>query len=217
MYPITIIDNFFRDPDAVVDLAKSLEYHQNDGAWPGSRTKLLSTINQETELLFHYFGSRVHSLFYETPPDFWEIDVRFQKIDPYHDEKYNKKNRGWIHRDDHANFGGIIYLTKDPEKDTGTSIYKPKNEFTCQFENCLSAKEDLYLGENRFSDDEYENCFDRLNDQYIETITIENVYNRLVLFDGNTYHGVKTFGKSQRLTLSFFGISIGGKQFPLHR
>ena len=34
-YPITIVDNFFEDPDAIVELANELKYYNpNTGNWP---------------------------------------------------------------------------------------------------------------------------------------------------------------------------------------
>ena len=57
-----------------------------------------------------------------------------------------------------------------------------------------------------------------MQEQYTETVTIENVYNRLVVFNNKTHHRVKTYGKNlQRLTLNFFGIDFSGKRPPLQR
>ena len=36
MFPALIYDDFFENPDLVVDLANSLEYKPGDGAWPGA-------------------------------------------------------------------------------------------------------------------------------------------------------------------------------------
>ena len=33
-----------------------------------------------------------------------------------------------------------------------------------------------------------------MRNQFEETVTIANVYNRFVMFNGKTHHGVKTFG-----------------------
>ena len=77
-------------------------------------------------------------------------------------------------------------------------------------------KESIY--KSQVTDDvEYEKAFDSMQEQYVETVTIENVYNRFVLFSGNTHHGVKTFGSSPRLTLNFFGMGQYGKIPPVMR
>ena len=47
LYPVTILDNFFEEPDKIVDLALNTEYSEiTDGRWPGVRSKNLSEINE---------------------------------------------------------------------------------------------------------------------------------------------------------------------------
>ena len=213
-YPVTIVDNFFSDPDAIVEMAESLNfYNPNTGNWPGERTKQLYVENEE---FFNYFGVKIYSLFYDTTPDFWKLQCHFQKINPFCEDKYSKKNRGWIHQDDSCYFGGIVYLTKNPEPDTGTSIYKAKDGYSFQFSKTLKMKEQLYKSMD-VDDNEYEVEFDKMNDQYVETVRVENVYNRLLMFNNTTYHGVNTFGSTPRLTLNFFGMEQAGKIPPLVR
>ena len=56
-------------------------------------------------------------------------------------------------------FGGIIYLTKDPEPNTGTSIFESKtfSEFNVTHEN-HDVQKRFYTGED-VSDEEYEENF----------------------------------------------------------
>jgi len=213
-YPVTVVDDFFRDPDAIVEMAESLNYYNpNTGNWPGTRTKQLHIENPR---FFMYFGAKLYSLFYDSVPEYWKLQCHFQKIIPFCDEKYEKKNRGWIHQDHDCWFGGIVYLTKNPEPDTGTSVYKAKDGYDFQFENTLKMKESLYKS-TLVDDKQYEIEFDKMNDQYEETVRINNVYNRLVIFNNLTYHGVQTFGTTPRLTLNFFGTEQVGKLPPLVR
>ena len=62
---------------------------------------------------------------------------------------------------------GLIYLTKDANLNSGTSIF---------------------------------------NDASKETINISNVYNRLIMYDGNPFHRANHFhtGQNERLTLVWF-------------
>ena len=215
MYPITIVDNFFEDPDAIVETANSMRFYPPEtGNWPGSRTKQLYI---ENERLFNYVGEKIHNLFHDTSPEYWKLQAHFQRISPFHQEKWNRKNRGWIHQDIDTHFGGIIYLTKDPEPDTGTSVYKLKNGYGTQTKEEIAVKEQLYLDTLSLTDEEYDTVYDTVHDQYVETVKVENVYNRLVLFNGKTHHGVKTFGTKDRLTLNFFGMEMTGKLPPLMR
>ena len=80
----------------------------------------------------------------------------------------------------------------------------------------MQIKQSHYLGE-QISDEEYDQAFDAMMEQYTETVTIENVYNRFVLFNNHTHHGVYTFGTKERLTLNFFGMAMTGKIPPLRR
>ena len=213
-YPITIVDNFFEDPDGIVEQAMELRYYTpNSGNWPGTRTK---SLHVEQPRFFSHFGQKLHLLHYESAPEYWNLQCHYQLIHPFAEDKYSKKNRGWVHQDHDAWFGGIVYLTKNPEPDTGTSIYKVKNGYSFQYEQELKMKESIY--KSQVTDDvEYEKAFDSMQEQYVETVTIENVYNRFVLFSGNTHHGVKTFGSSPRLTLNFFGMGQYGKIPPVMR
>ena len=213
-YPVTIVDNFFEDPDAVVKMAEEMKYYNpNTGNWPGMRTKQLSV---EENRFFKYFGNKLHLLFVDSVPEYWNMQCHFQKINPFCKDKYDKKNRGWIHQDENCYFGGIVYLTKNPESDTGTSIYKAKKGYSFQFKKTLDMKEALYKSKP-VDDKEYEIEFDTMNDQYEETVRVSNVYNRLLLFDNMAHHGVQTFGTTPRLTLNFFGIGQFGYINPVIR
>ena len=40
-FPAVIVDDFFEDPDAIVEIASSLTYKpQEEGIWPGVRSNL---------------------------------------------------------------------------------------------------------------------------------------------------------------------------------
>ena len=213
-YPITIVDDFFDDPDGIVEMANELKYYTpNSGNWPGTRTK---NLHIEDDRFFRYFGSKLHLLFYETVPEYWNLQCHFQMIHPFCDDKNSKKNRGWIHRDIDTWFGGIVYLKKDPEPNTGTSVYKVKQGYSHQYAKEIEQKEALYRSEV-VSDSDYTKAYDSMRDQFEETVTVANVYNRFVMFNGNTHHGVQTFGTTPRLTLNFFGMAQTGKLPPLLR
>ena len=213
-YPITIVDDFFEDPDGIVEMAESMKYYTpNTGNWPGTRTK---NLHIEDKRFFNYFGQKLHLLFYETAPEYWNLQCHFQLIDPFCEDKYSKKNRGWIHKDIDTWFGGIVYLQKDPEPDTGTSAYRVKRGFSHQFADEINIKEMQYRSEN-VDDAEYDKAYDAMRNQFEETVSIANVYNRFVLFNNVTHHGVQTFGSKPRLTLNFFGMGQYGSLNPLMR
>jgi len=80
-YPVTIVDDFFDDPDEIVKLAEELKWYPPEtGNWPGLRTKQL---HLENERLFNYIGEKIQHLFHDTIPDYWELQAHFQKIEPF--------------------------------------------------------------------------------------------------------------------------------------
>tara|TARA_B100000131_G_scaffold42392_1_gene38155 strand:- start:39 stop:704 length:666 start_codon:yes stop_codon:yes gene_type:complete len=215
-YPVTIVDDFFLDPNAIRDFALSLDYPMVGSHYPGKRSNFLHEVDFK---FFNYFGNKIFSLF-GTPPLQWGMNVNFQKIEPYAEDKWDRKNRGWIHKDNQSTkniegsiFGGIVYLNPNPDPDTGTSIYKTKRGFTFSSQYEMGQKMKLYGGEE-LDDNEYNKVYDETNEQFVETIKVDNVYNRLLLFSGNTYHGMRTIGTEERLTLPFFCVNTGDFQAP---
>tara|TARA_E500000331_G_scaffold122343_1_gene119820 strand:+ start:724 stop:1386 length:663 start_codon:yes stop_codon:yes gene_type:complete len=205
MIPTVIYDDFFEYPDQIVEYANTLDYGFGQSNYPGIRSKLLSEINPD---LYFRVCSKIVKLFYPVvdPESIIEAEISFQKIKPLHTEKYHNKNRGWIHRDTDAEFGGIVYLNKNPESDTGTSVYESidiNNLYYNQYQD--SVKERFYKGED-ISDEEYNRGFISTEDRWKETIKVENKYNRMFMFPNTKWHGVKTYGsgENERLTLVFF-------------
>ena len=206
MFPYIVYDNFFEDPDLVVDFANSLEYRMGDGSWPGVRTNDIGHYDYDFKKLVI---DKICRLFYPDSDYQWYVKTVFQKVEGMHEDKYHIKNRGWIHKDTTRILGGIIYLDKNPEKDTGTSIYKKRKiaiPYTPEKDAC---KRKWYTGQD-VSDEEYEKYFDSTSENYEEVLKVENVYNRLFMFTGHSHHGVHTYGSvgNTRLTLPFFFTSI---------
>ena len=113
--------------------------------------------------------------------------------------------------------GGLIYFNQSPEPDTGTNIYEETRGYSLVDREVNETKIKHYLG-HKVSDEEYESSYNKMRSQFTETIKVENRYNRLLLFDGMTYHGVNTFGKdTERLTLVFFLKSLFAPIQPLCR
>lgn len=215
LFPVCVIDDFYTNPYDVRELALSQKFHSNvDGRWPGARTDQIKIFNKD---LFYYFCDRIMGVFYDVDTiQSFKVDTYFQKIKPFHSEKTNKNNRGFIHQD-HTLFGGVIYLDPDPEERTGTSIYTYKDRWW--------RKNDLDIKANSFkfkkynggdlTDDEID-IWDKSRDQYYESVRVENVFNRCIMFDGNSHHGVPYFGTMERLTQVFFveNINFGSGKHP---
>lgn len=162
MNSVQIIDNFFEDPDKIVKWANTLSYKKDiKKRWPGKRCCVCEiALHNEDNNFVKKFIEKILSIKYPNNKVNCEgIEIYFQKIEPI-------PGVGVIHKDDMA-LAGLIYLTKDANLNSGTSIF---------------------------------------NDASKETINISNVYNRLIMYDGNPFHRANHFhtGQNERLTLVWF-------------
>jgi len=172
---IIVIDDFFKDPDNIVEFANQQVFEENDFEktkfyWRGLRTNELHTIDmQRTNKITDEFFERIfhdnfkkgvkYILNYE-----WSAEFYFHKIPSILNFTYK-----WIHKDQSI-YAGVVYLNKNPPSDTGTFIIKKD-----------------------------------------EKISIENKYNRLVLYNSDYLHspmGGFEEGENSRLTLNIFINSI---------
>ena len=213
-YPLIIKDDFFEDPDSIVKIARECIYSEdNFHNYPGVRSKSLDEINPK---LYVYILQKIFLLFHDKIPTNFKAEVKFQKIKPFVEgDKWDKKNTGWVHRDN-SFFSGVIYLDKNPDKDAGTSIYKSIDGFPVHTKESSIAKELLHSG--KLTDDGYYyDAYDFIRNQYEETIRIPNLYNRLVLIPGHQSHTMTTTGDKERHTISFFCYDIMGLSLPEYK
>lgn len=203
-FPTLVMDNFYNNPDKVREMALACEYGPSyHGEWPGVRTALLNELDGE---FFQKFCLKIINIFYDTNFHTVSLDVvsYFQKIEPYSDDPNSNKNKGWIHKDDMI-YAGIIYLNPDNELNTGTSVYHTNKNFNQDyvFKTGKKAKENLY---KNGKDKNYDTIFEKSNAMFTEVTRVHNVYNRLILIDGESYHAAQSLYTSgdPRLTQVFF-------------
>lgn len=199
-FPVTIIDDFYEDPDLVRNFALKQEYYKGErGSWPGLRSPYVNEINLG---LFENLKKKLLLIFKDYGySDFTEIQTTFQLID----ETYGT---GWVHDDDpKLNIAGLIYLSPIvPESGSGTTLYEDNNNFNGE------KYADAFMEDVLISSDEDRKKFKDLREeqknQFKKTITIENVYNRCIIFDTRQWHSADGFfGKDKentRLTQVFF-------------
>jgi hypothetical protein len=206
-FPVTVVDNFFDNPDKIVEYALSCEYVKaEDGRWPGKRTAPLHVINPE---IFNLSADKLISLFYaDNLNPTWSAATYFQLVD-------NNYNGGWIHRDTDYIITGIVYLNKNENIKSGTSIYRPKKD---KFYAKLIHNEEKI---KNYTDIQYDSEKHRIenNLQFEETINISNVYNRLICFDSHLLHAAQNFSENldPRLTLIMFIKNISNWDTPIKR
>lgn len=216
LYPVTIVENFYEDADAVRSFALSQKYqyrHQLKDVpyvFPGARTKDLSVINKP---LFEKVSNKIISLFHNSEYEHmrWAISTNFQSVS----EDYG---RGVIHTDGNAVFAAVLYLSPDAPLDSGTSLFRRNKQFDqAAYEKALKENDKRFAAGTIAMDTGYHSMFD-------EIVRINNVYNTLILYEGRHYHAAnKFFGKTlkdSRLAQVFFVSSIDAQKhssFPIWR
>ena len=196
------IEDFFETPDEVREYALSLDYYKSsDGAWPGTRTHPLSEVYPE---YYDYFCQKIYALLPEFDSPNYYMDLRFQLVETFENNKRSYKNRGFIH-EDQCPYAGLVYLTPNIEKDCGTSLFEiTKPERFIEYSNRERIAKGKYYCAG--IDENYDEC--NINNDYCfeETVRFNNVYNRMIGYDGNLYHRANSFYSTvgARLTQVFF-------------
>lgn len=214
-FPTICIDNFFDDPDSIRDYALTLDYEPcPEGTFPGLRSQPVHLLNMK---LLTMLCKRLFSTYYDLKqtPVQWEITSYFQKIYPMPGTA-KFKNTGWIHADTNTVLAGLIYLNKTPNLDSGTSIYTMKED---KFHIEKSKLKHAFFKGESVDPDAYDREIEENNSAFSENARFNNVYNRLIAYDGELYHGANNFdsGEEFRLTQVFFIKNVLAQYTPIPR
>jgi len=206
IYYSTVRDNFFSNPDLIRKFALSLDMKSDDtGRWPGFRSQELFTFNKK---LNDCIVAKILSCYY----DFNNYEVtwqdsmcQFQLIDKIDDTL----NQGWVHIDGPFDVASVIYLNKNPNPNTGTSLFEIKKEsldyILNEDETQQSEKYKLYKNQ-KIDKKEYLKQLNNYNSNFVETVNFKNLYNRCITY-GKLYHSANSFNMyndEPRLTLVSF-------------
>lgn len=216
LYPVTVLENFYDDPDDIRRFALSQKYqfrHQLTNVnyvFPGCRTKDISVINKP---LYEKVSNKIISLFHNSENDLmrWEITSSFQSVSADY-------GSGVIHVDHDSIFAAVLYLSPDAPLESGTSLFKPNKSFDEEkYEWSLRENDKRFNAGQLVMDTSYHAMFD-------EIVRINNVYNTLVLYEGRHFHAANQFFgetlKDARLTQVFFVKKIDAQKyssFPVWR
>ncbi|CAB4125862.1 hypothetical protein UFOVP181_376 [uncultured Caudovirales phage] len=197
--PTIVVDNFYEDPILWREFALGQEFFKgNRGNWPGLRTELLHNLNYD---LFQITLKKILFVLKDYGiTKVSELQTGFQLID-------DSYGRGWVHDDDPTfQYAGVIYLSKDAPIGTGTTIYEDSVDFNGDQYNKMFETD-----VNNASPEEREIYAKYRAEQvasFKKSIVVENVFNRLVLFDSRCWHSADNFfGTTKddtRLTQVFF-------------
>jgi hypothetical protein len=214
--PSAIVDGFFNNPYEIRKYGLNAARHtlsNNNITYRGKRSKNLSEIHP---LLFNTINQKILSSFYDLRSEniSWRSEINYQLTD----ESYGD---GWVHTDYYTPslLTGIIYLNPDAPLDSGTSLYRPKNLVAKQLHE--DVKKNANRDEGSRKTDYYNQCRIENNEQFEKILTVNNVFNRLFIFDSTYYHCAdRFFGKTDedsRLTLVIFIQDLYVRETPVTR
>lgn len=216
LYPHTIVENFYEDPDAIRKFALAQEYKflkqrpEMKYVYPGSRTADLFDLDKS---LHEKVCKKLVSVFHIPEHDYmqWAISTSFQSVT----QEYG---RGVIHQDTNTIFAAVLFLTPNAPLDSGTSLFKRNKSFDeKKYALALAQNDDRFREGQIVMDTSYHSMFD-------EIARVNNFYNTLILYEGDYHHAANNFFgktlKDSRLTQVFFINRIDANKansFPLNR
>lgn len=200
---VLIIDNFYKDPDMIRQLALSQEFlpctdPQRDGQWPGLRTQFLNKINPRVceEFRDNLIGNLLEGVVTDYSCYF---ETNFQLC-------YGDIGDSWVHFDYDGKWDithvGLVYLNPDPSENSGTIIYDFNKEHQPEMDEYSKQHNYLWHRLNRDQDSE------EFKKWFSPSLNIPNKYNRAVVYNPWVWHkSDRYFGntlETGRLTQPFF-------------
>ena len=184
MIETKIIDNFYDCPSLIRKFALEQEFYKRTGEYPGLRTKPINELDYD---FFLNFVRKIISIYYDIDKVKgieWDVKTLFQWAGKEH-------NTGWIHQDDinYYDVAGVVYLSPDAPKNCGTSLYIP----TVQNLQKYNVPTDPFYSDNIIDMEFYKQEQNIYNSQFKKIKQIENVYNRLVVYDCKQWHAQDGF------------------------
>jgi hypothetical protein len=200
--PTVVVDDFFETPDMIRAFALQQEFFKGSrGYWPGVRSQFLEDISTELYNLLTYKILKVLPQF-----------TKFEKFESTFHLSGKNYVRGWVHDDaPDLNVAGFLYLSPDPPPNSGTSFFDdttpsmPASFLDAFKQDVLRMPDELPLPE-----------LDKYRDEQLtwfkKSLTVDNVYNRAIIFDPKTWHAANDFfgttKEDTRLTLVYFGKAV---------
>jgi len=195
--PTIIADDFLEAPDLWREYALQQEYFKGDrGTWPGIRTNMLSDLNPNLHNLLLEKLLKTNGLY--TRID--KADFSFQLIDKSY-------GAGWVHDDDDKHtLAGVIYLSKENDVNSGTTIYERQEDFNSHKYFDVFYKD--VTAEPGQEKDQFDKYRDEHKSAFKTSIVTEARYNRCIMFDPRQWHSADNFfgttKENTRLTIVFF-------------
>jgi hypothetical protein len=156
------IENFFEDPKSIIDFSKNLEFYTFDkhpensvGRYAGKRTLQIHNILPEffDKLCYDVISNLID--FSKVNSCDWRVSAYFSMINSEDCLEHIKT----IHKDVDVLYAGVIYLNKDLDIHSGTTLYDQidekyikKYEFTNKFNKMVIYDASIPHGITKFVD-----------------------------------------------------------------
>ena len=200
--PTIEVDDFFETLEMIRSFALSQDFFKGDrGYWPGVRSKMLDETSTELFNLMQY--NILNCL-----PQFKKFE-KFESTFHLCNESYV---RGWVHDDaPDVNVAGFVYLSPNPPLNTGTTFFEDS------IEQMMSQYLEPFMDDvSRMPDEpprlEYSKYRDEQISWFKKSLSIDNMFNRAIIFDPRTWHAADNFfgttKEDSRLTIVFFGRAV---------
>lgn len=181
---IVVIDNFYKDPDAVRELALSAEYSSNNKFYKGKRTV--------KPYFFPYLREEFCRILQTNITDWTRQPMNgiFQ---------ITSAKDPLVYHSDNQDYAAAIYLTPDAKYSMGTSFWASK------VGDCRRPPNHQLEGKPLIDQKSVYNNYSILNSDAWELVDrVGCVYNRLVLWDAKLIHSASEYGEIDRLVHLFF-------------
>ncbi len=193
---IWIIDNFYTAPHEIRERALALEYGEDEMNWSGNRSQRVRIFNDDHKVGIEQIVNRKIDT---TSFPFYQCSFQYCR----------ENDRLCIHSDP-VDFGGVIFLTPNADRNSGTSFFRHENTGLSHMACNESNLEWRYFNEMMYRSGRNMFANGKLNEsrEWEVVYNAENVFNRFVLFDASRFHSAsRYFGTNKanaRLTQNVF-------------
>lgn len=177
-----ILDNFLQFPTQVREWAINQQYYDAKEytemygkytTWPGKRTKHVADLDKEyADIVLGRIAYIAQSYF----------GLQNISIKSYFQLTTENDGDSWVHQDNDIKLACLLYLNPNPPKNSGTTLYRCKDKQ--KWESYMASSEGF---ETLKTINRVDNR--QLYDELFEPVDIiGNMFNRLVVYPGETYH-----------------------------
>lgn len=214
---IKVLDNFYRNPNQVVDLLNN--DYPISGCGTGNRSIGLQEIDPS---IYNDFCSALFQIHNVDPTSLY-VTTFFMEHNYNQIEEFNP---GWVHIDGKNPdacrmtvdeykllFCGVLFLTEDPDPECGMGIYELKPDVNWDrqklIDECINdytLPRELYEA-GKITLAEYSEAHNKYHSNFNLTCDVKNKYNRMVSWSGGSLHGQKMTKKMNHRLNQYFFVS----------